>query len=202
MEKTLLPLETGVKHNFLNNKKITEEELVTALKSGKQSAIGILYDNYSAALFGVIVRIVESQENAEDILQEVFVKIWRNISSYDRSKGKLYTWLINIARNAAIDSLRVKDHKLKSQIRSIDNSVSSINKQYNVSIHPDHIGLKTLVDKMRPEYKQLIDKLYFEGYTQEEVSKELEIPLGTVKTRIRAAIGQLREVFLKEQIIN
>jgi len=185
----------------VQGKKLTEEELVASLKNGDQGALSFLYDNYSAALFGVIMRIVESQENAEDVLQEVFVKIWRNISSYDRSKGKLYTWLINIARNSAIDSMRVKDHKLKSQIRSIDNSVGSINRQHSVSMHPDHIGLKTLVDKMKPEYKLLIDKLYFEGYTQEEAAKELNIPLGTVKTRIRSAIMQLREVFIGEQVI-
>jgi RNA polymerase sigma-70 factor, ECF subfamily len=181
--------------------KIPEDELVASLKNGEQRAMGILYDNYSAALFGVILRIVESQESAEDVLQDAFVKIWRNISSYDSSKGKLYTWLINIARNTAIDSLRVKGHKLKSQIQSIDNSVRSINKLHTTSIHPDHIGLKTLVDKMRPEYKQLIDKLFFEGYTQEEAANELNIPLGTVKTRIRAAISQLREIFVGEQTI-
>ena len=163
--------------------------------------MSFLYDNYSAALFGVIIRIVESQENAEDVLQEVFVKIWKNISSYDSSKGKLYTWLINIARNTAIDSLRVKGHKIKSQIQSIDNSVRRINKQYSTSIQPDHIGLKTLVNKMKPEYKQLIDKLYFEGYTQEEAAEELNIPLGTVKTRARAAISQLREFFLEKETI-
>ena len=170
--------------------------------------MGFLYDNYSAALFGVIVRIVESvppspldRENAEDVLQEVFIKIWKNISSYDPSKGKLYTWLINIARNAAIDSLRVKDHKAKSKIQSIDNSVGIINKQHNVEIHPDHIGLKTLVDKMKPEHKQLIDKLYFEGYTQEEAAQELNIPLGTVKTRARSAISHLREFFIEKETI-
>jgi len=185
----------------LNNTKITEEELVASLQSGDQSALGILYDNYSSALFGVILRIVESQENAEDVLQEAFVKIWRNIASYDRSKGKLYTWLINIARNTAIDSLRAKDHKIKSQIRSLDNSVRSINKQHSIAIHPDHIGLKALVNKMKPEHKQLIDKLYFEGYTQEEAAEELKLPLGTVKTRARAAISQLREIFIGKEAI-
>lgn len=188
--------------------KYTEEELVTALKNGEQSALSFLYDNYSAALFGVIMRIVESQppspsdkENAEDILQDVFIKIWRNISSYDKSKGKLYTWLINIARNTAIDSLRAKGHAFKNKIQSIDNSVRSINKQYTTTIHPDHIGLKSLVGKMKPEYQQLIDKLYFEGYTQEEAAEELKIPLGTVKTRARSAINQLREYFKEKDAI-
>jgi RNA polymerase sigma-70 factor (ECF subfamily) len=183
----------------LSAQKLSEEELVRLLKNGDKAALGILYDNYSAALFGVILRITDSQENAEDVLQEVFVKIWNNINSYDRAKGKLYTWLINIARNSAIDSLRAKDYKVKSKIRSLDNSVGIINRQYHVSTQADHIGLKTLVEKMKPEYKLLIDKLYFEGYTQKEASKELNIPLGTVKTRIRAAIGQLREIFMEQK---
>jgi RNA polymerase sigma-70 factor (ECF subfamily) len=173
---------------------IKEDELVALLKSGASNAMTILYDNYSAALFGVITRIVEKEEAAEDVLQEVFVKIWRNIASYDRSKGKLYTWMLNIARNSAIDSLRVKDYSTKSKIQSIDNSVRSINRQHSVSQKTDHIGLKEVVDKLKPDYKILIDKLYFEGYTQEEAAKELDIPLGTVKTRIRAAISQLREL--------
>lgn len=183
----------------MSKKKLSEEELVALLQSVDQSGLSFLYDNYSSALFGVIMRITESQENAEDVLQEVFVKIWKNVSSYDKSKGKLYTWLLNIARNTAIDSLRVKDYKAKSKIQSIDNSVRSINRQYNVATQVDHIGLKTLIGKMKPEYKLLIDKIYFEGYTQEAAAKELNLPLGTVKTRSRAAIGQLREFFIGEE---
>jgi RNA polymerase sigma-70 factor (ECF subfamily) len=173
---------------------IAEDELVALLKSGAANAMGILYENYSGALFGVIIRIVEKEEAAEDILQEVFIKVWKNISSYEPTKGRLYTWLVNIARNSAIDSLRVKDFEVKSKIQSIDNSVRSINRQYNTSQKTDHIGVKEIVDKLKPEYKILIDKLYFEGYTQEEASKELNIPLGTIKTRIRAAMQQLREI--------
>jgi len=173
---------------------IPEQELVASLKSGDQKAMSILYDNYSAALLGVIYRIVDDKEAAEDILQEVFVKIWKSIASYDNTKGKLFTWLINIARNAAIDSTRVKNYNIKKQIQSIDNSVRSVNRQYNVTTQIDHIGLKAIVEKLRPEYRVLVDKLYFEGYTQEEAAEELDIPLGTIKTRIRAAINQLREV--------
>jgi RNA polymerase sigma factor (sigma-70 family) len=177
---------------LLTKVETTEEELVTSLKNGEQSALSVLYDNYSAAMLGVIYRIVDDKEAAEDILQEVFVKIWQKISQYDRSKGKLFTWLINIARNAAIDSTRVKGYNERNKIRSIDNSVRSINKQYNVSTQVDHIGLRNIVEKLKPEYRVLVDKLYFEGYTQEEAAEELDMPLGTVKTRIRAAIIELR----------
>lgn len=176
------------------NTTIAEEELVADLKKGSESAMTILYENYSAALYGIILRVVVSEEAAEDVLQETFVKIWKNIEKYDRTKGRLFTWLVNIARNCAIDSTRVKDYKTKSQIRSIDNSVRSVNRQHKVYQKPDHIGLKDIIEKMKPEYKILIDKLYFEGYTQEEAAEELNIPLGTVKTRIRAAMNVLREI--------
>ncbi|HTA82555.1 MAG TPA: sigma-70 family RNA polymerase sigma factor [Bacteroidia bacterium] len=179
---------------MLTKTEITEDELVTSLKNGDTEAFSLLYDNYSNALLGVVYRIVDDKEAAEDILQEVFVKIWQKISQYDRSKGKLFTWLINIARNAAIDSTRVKGYATKSKIQSIDNSVRSINKQYNVSTQVDHIGLRNIVEKMKPEFRVLIDKLYFEGYTQEEAAEELNMPLGTVKTRIRAAISELRDL--------
>lgn len=173
---------------------IAEDELVALLKSGAVNAMTILYDNYSAALYGIIARIVDSEEAAEDVLQEAFVKIWKNMDKYDRTKGRLFTWLVNIARNCAIDSLRVKDYNIKSQIQSIDNSVRTVNRQHKIYPKTDHIGLKEIVDKLKPEYKILIDKLYFEGYTQEEAAKELNIPLGTVKTRIRAAMNLLREI--------
>jgi len=178
----------------LTKVKITEEELIASLQNGEQEALSLLYDNYSAALLGVIYRIVDDKEAAEDILQEVLIKIWQKIATYDRSRGKLFTWLINIARNAAIDSTRAKDYNVKSKIQSIDNSVRSINRQYNVSTQVDHIGLRNIVEKLKPEYRVLIDKLYFEGYTQEEAAEELDIPLGTIKTRIRAAISHLREL--------
>lgn len=173
---------------------IAEDELVSMLKSGAANAMTILYDNYSAAMYGIILRIVNNEEAAEDVLQEAFIKVWKNIEKYDRSKGRLFTWLVNIARNSAIDSLRVKDYNIKSQIRSLDNSVRTVNRQHKVYPKTDHIGLKEIIDKLKPEHKLLIDKLYFEGYTQEEAAKELNIPLGTVKTRIRAAMNILRDI--------
>jgi RNA polymerase sigma-70 factor (ECF subfamily) len=171
-----------------------EDELVSLLKSGDQKAIRTIYDNYSPALYGIMLRIVDSEETAEDLLQEAMVKIWKNASRYDKNKGKLFTWLVNIARNTAIDYLRSKEHKMKGQIQGIDNSVSFINRRFSITPNVEHIGLKNIIDNLRPDYRILIDKIYFEGYTQEEAAKELSIPLGTIKTRIRAAISRLREV--------
>ncbi len=150
--------------------------------------------NYSQALYGVLFKIVNDEEIARDLLQETFVKIWKNISNYDRQKGRLFTWMLNVARNTAIDTLRSKAFKTNNQNQDIENVVNIVDAQMNTSSQVDHIGLKEVVGKLKVEQQQIIDLLYFNGYTQEEAAKELNLPLGTVKTRSRSAIMQLRQL--------
>lgn len=171
----------------------TEEELVALLKDKDVVAYNVLYDNYSPALYGIVARIIPAEEIAQDILQDVFVKIWKSIDMYDKSKGRLYTWMLNIARNSAIDYSRSKQFKLENKIQDIDNSVYEVNSQTSTSFNSDTIGLKEEVVKLKEDYRIIIDFIYFKGYTQEETAKELNIPLGTVKTRIRAALIELRK---------
>jgi len=184
--------------NLSSKLKYTEEELVTLIRNRSTEAFKSLYDNYSAALYGVVLKVVEIEEQAQDILQDSFVKIWKNFSSYDASKGRLFTWMLNIARNTAIDSLRSKQGKMDNKIQSIDDSVYQVNAQTNVTTSVDQIGLKDVLKKLKNEHLILIELVYFKGYTQDEISKELNMPLGTVKTRIRTALNQLREI-LKEK---
>jgi len=164
------------------------------LKSRDENGLRFLYEHYSAALYGVIFRIVNERETAEDVLQETFVKIWNNFSSYDASKARMYTWLLNVARNTAIDKVRTKNFRQNSQVQSIEDHVYSVDKQHKHETGTDQIGLRKLVDGLKPDQKQLIDLLYFGGYTQAEASEELGIPLGTIKTRVKAAIERLREL--------
>jgi len=171
-----------------------ESALVSSLKARDREAFNYLYDNYCNALFGVIDRIVQSEEIANDVLQEGFVKIWKNIDSYNKEKGSLFTWMLNICRNLAIDTARSKQYRQEIQNQNIDDYVNVVNKTEHVQVKTDHIGLKEVIAKLKPEQKLMIDKIYFEGYTHEEASDELNIPLGTVKTRVRAAIIQLREL--------
>jgi RNA polymerase sigma-70 factor, ECF subfamily len=172
---------------------IAEEELVSLLKSKDQKGFNILYNNYSGALFGVVNKIVQSDDDANDLLQDTFLKIWKNIDNYDPSKGSIFTWMMNIARNLSIDRVRSADFRESSQNISMeDNVIYQVDNEYQVVQNIDAIGLQKVVDKLRPEYKQLIDLVYYKGYTQMEVSEEFGIPLGTVKTRIKAAVGSLR----------
>jgi RNA polymerase sigma-70 factor (ECF subfamily) len=174
--------------------KYSEEELVVQLQNRNQQAFAYLYDNYAAALNGIIYRLVEDKELAEDILQEAFVKIWNNFSNYDSNKGRLFTWMLNLTRNLTIDTLRSKGYKKQSKISSDENSVSNYADGNAVTEKFDALGIRKNLSNLKPEQRSIIDMAYFSGYTQEEISKEMGIPLGTVKTRMRSAILELRKM--------
>jgi RNA polymerase sigma-70 factor, ECF subfamily len=174
--------------------KYTEEDLVALLKQGDEKAFSVLYANYSRALMGVIMKVVTDEVIAEDVLQDVFVKIWNNRLSYDAAKGRLYTWMLNIARNSSIDYARSKQNRFDGKIQRGENVVYEVNRNNSTQTNVDQIGLKGIVGQLKEDHRLLIDLAYFEGYTQEEIAKELDIPLGTVKTRVRAALMTLRKL--------
>jgi len=176
------------------NHKYSELELVNLLKLKDSQAFSYLYDNYSAAILGVIYRMIENTELSEDILQEAFIKIWNNFDNYDSSKGKLFTWMLNIARNLTIDNLRSKSYKKQQQILGDENSVSHIVSDTAGMTQFDILVLRKKVDQLKPEQKTIIDLAYFGGYTQDQIATEIKIPLGTVKTRMRSAIIELRNL--------
>ena len=166
-----------------------------ALQRRENIAAEALYDMYSASLFGVIVRIVNDETLAEDILQDTFVKIWNSFSSYSTEKGRLFTWMANIARNLAIDKIRSKDFKNQTKNQELENNVTFIDEQRNTVYKPELLGVKDLVEQLKPEQKSILNLVYFKGYTHVEAADELGVPLGTIKTRLRTAIAQLRKYF-------
>lgn len=171
-----------------------EVELVSWLRSGDEKALEKAYDRYSGAVYGVLLKILHNEEAAEDVLQDTFIKIWKNISRYDDTKGAFFTWVINIARNTAIDLLRSKNFRISSSFRDIETSRVTVDRQASSTLSTDTIGLKEKVLKLNPDHQLMIDMQYFLGYTQSEVAEELGMPLGTVKTRTRAALGELRKM--------
>lgn len=173
----------------------TEGELIALLKQRSQTAFSYLYDNYAAALYSVIFSVLQDKELANDVLQEVFIKIWKQIDQYNPEKGRLFTWLVNISRNASIDTLRSRSYHDQKQNRELTSDVYTAAGSTN--IETDKIGLRKIVNNLKEEYKVLVELAYFQGYTQDEISKFLNIPLGTVKTRLRSALIQLKD-FLKK----
>lgn len=162
------------------------------LQQRNDQSFSYLYDNYSPALFGIINGIIPDEETGRDVLQEVFVNIWKKIELYDPSKGRLFTWIMNVARNAAIDKLRSRSYQDSLKNRSIPGNVDTTIPSAVTMQQPDDVGLKKILTKLKEEHRVLIDLSYFQGYTHEEIAKEMDMPLGTVKTRIRSALIHLR----------
>ncbi len=159
-----------------------------------QSALDYLYDHYSGALYGVVFRILKNEAIAEEVLQDVFLKVWEKIESYDSAKGKLFTWMMNIARNQAIDKTRSKESSKGRKTDDIDYLVNKIDIQEHSQLPIDAIGLKEVLLKLSEDQQFIVNQLYLKGYTQSEVADEFNIPLGTVKTRLRLAMIELRSI--------
>jgi RNA polymerase sigma factor (sigma-70 family) len=167
-----------------------ETELVALLQERNGQAFSYLYDNYSGALLGVIGGIISDRDLAGDVLQNVFVNIWRKIDLYDASKGRLFTWMLNIARNAAIDEVRSRSYRDAQKNQPIAEDGFLPGAVTGPAI--GDVGLKRVLTKLKEEWRVLIDLSYFQGFTHEEIAKLQGLPLGTVKTRIRTALSHLR----------
>ena len=174
----------------------TETELVHGLRQHDNKAYQHLYLQYRAALYNVILQIIPERETACDVLQEVFVTVWQQIDKYDAGKGKLFTWLIRVTRNAAINKLRSKIYKSQAKNESLDFFVFSLEENNEGLEKINLIGLRKQVHLLREDYKNVIELSFYNGCTHDEMAKVLNIPLGTVKTRLRNALLELRKQFV------
>ena len=166
--------------------------LISALRSGDETAMAELYDRYSPIVYSVALRVLGDTAAAEDILQEVFIQLWRNPGLFDSSRGNLGAWLAVIARNRSIDALRKR--KPESDIADV-----------LVSVEPDLADeaeraramekVRGALSKMPPSQRTALEMAYFEGLTHTEIASKTGEPLGTIKTRIRAGLLTLRKAF-------
>lgn len=164
---------------------------IQLLKMQDCAAIAQLYDAYGGALYGIVLRIVSSRELAQQVMQDTFLKAWRYGAEYDESKGQLFTWLLNIARNTAIDATRTAHFRNSGKTDTLD----CLRHLPDNDHRTDTLELREAVQKMDEKYTVLIDLIYFKGYTQEEASKATGVSVSTVKVRLRYAIASLRKNF-------
>ncbi len=176
-----------------------EHLLVQQLQDRQQSVVSELYDRYAPALYGIVLKIVRSEVIAEDVLQEAFIKIWNNGANYDPRKGSLFTWMLNIARNTAIDKTRSAGFRNRKRVGNLE-PFTDMRVLKDHQPNPDTIGLRKVVDTLEEKYRIIIDLIYFQGFTQREVQEYLDLPLGTVKSRTRIALGKLRRIFLDHRV--
>jgi RNA polymerase sigma-70 factor (ECF subfamily) len=166
-----------------------------SFKTKSPDAFAELYDKYSAAIYSIICKIITNTNIAEELLQDVFVKVWKNIDKYDPSKGSLFTWMLQISRNTCIDYLRTSEHKKQLSTSAQVIGHEAIASSNEIHYKTENRELRGLALKLEHKYRQVIDLVYFWGYSQEEVSQLLDIPLGTVKTRSRTGLQQLRDLY-------
>lgn len=175
--------------------RLSEQQLICHLEENPKGAFEYIYDYYSGALYNIVVHIVKDRQTAQDITQDAFLKIWSHSGTYKPSKGTLFTWMLNITRNTAIDHLRAQ-RKLEASITCESLKDADLSYQLVYSPSVSSIDLKYFVNRLSTEQRILLETVYFQGYTHEETAQRLGMPLGTVKSRIRSALAALRKVYI------
>ena len=171
----------------------TEQHITTLLEAGDKYAVTLIFQHYAPAMSNIIRRILKDVALVEDVLQESLVKIWQNSRSFDPSKGALFTWLVRICRNTAIDKTRSRDFRnTEKSKQAVD--IVSIAEDRGEENDLERLYMRQLIGQLSENYRKLIDLAYFQGYTQKEIAENLDMPLGTVKTRIRMALKQLKAI--------
>ena len=181
-----------------------ESEILRQIARGDETALARLYDRYSGILYGFIFSIVHKQAEAEDVLQEIFLQVWEKASLFDAARGDAYTWLVTLARHRAIDRTRSK--QFRAQSRTDEGPGLDLlpapggNSPLDATVMNERASIvRSAMELLPPEQKEVIQISYFGGLSQSEIAERLNVPLGTVKTRMRQAMIKLQRQ-LKEQI--
>lgn len=173
---------------------VSDIALLQAIAGGDEAALARLYDQYRVILFGLLVRILNSREEAEDVLQEVFLQVWRRAGDYDEQRGKPFTWLVTLTRSRAIDRLRAlgsRQRLASSAAQEQPEEASDALKETYRSEQKEIV--RRALAELPEEQRRTLLLAYFEGLTQSEIAAKINAPLGTVKTRMRSALTKLRE---------
>ncbi len=171
-----------------------DQELMTLVKKRDKAAFRELYSRFSQIVFNLVYRILKDRQEAEEVVQEIFLQVWNKAGSYDADRGALSTWIINISRNKSIDRLRKLGH------RSQDTEINEerLNSKYDFSRIIENREerrkvLQEALDTLPEEQRIAIEMVYFEGFTHEETARKLSEPVGTIKTRIRLGVMKLKQ---------
>ncbi|HKO97216.1 MAG TPA: sigma-70 family RNA polymerase sigma factor [Pyrinomonadaceae bacterium] len=180
----------------------SDVELLHAVARGDEVALARLYDQYRVILFGLLLRILNSREEAEDVLQDVFIQVWRRARDFDEKRGKPFTWLVTLTRSRAIDRLRLLGARNRLAESASKNKSDEVSDALSDTIRSGQRELvKKALDELPTEQKEALVLAYYDGLTQSEIASQLGTPLGTVKTRMRSGMNKLRGL-LGSQISN
>ena len=164
--------------------------LINLLQQGNDHALSKIYDSYSGALYGVIIRICRDEIMAQDVLQETFVKIWQHSEAYDPEKGRFYTWAYRIARNSALNSIRNRSNLIQNEDLGVYKDKGD---ELQDSI--DLVKLNGAMNRLEEHHQKALELVYFRGLTHKDAHLEMKVPLGTFKSYVRQALKQLRSSY-------
>lgn len=172
----------------------SESEIIVQLQNKDQRALSLVYDRYSGAVYGVILRICKEEAVAQDVLQEVFLKVWNKSDQYNPKKGKFFTWIYQIARNSTLNALRNRPDLIQNE----DLTVYNNKEEETAETYPELNGSLKSLDS---HHQEAIELVYFKGLTHREAHEEMGVPLGTFKSYVKQALRNLREKYQNEIIV-
>jgi len=172
-----------------------DTELIEELRARDADALAIVYDRYGHLAYSVFVRVTRDQSIAEDLVQELFIRVWNRAKDFDPHKGKLSVWILSIARNIAIDHVRSAQARFQSNLRPLeqtDQLLFSYKPQEPESIIDNAKAVSRALSELNTNQRKVLEMAYFEGFSQSEIATRLQEPLGTVKSWMRAALARMR----------
>lgn len=174
----------------------TDEQLIKAIAARDEDALAFLYDRYKIILFSIILRLLNNREEAEDVLQEIFLQIWQKAKNFDENRGRPFTWLVTISRGRAIDRIRALAVRQRTAIESlIEKSEVVESVEAETIVKHQRLAIANILKELPKDQRTVLLLAYFEGFSQTEIAAKLDAPLGTVKTRMRKATIKLRKNF-------
>lgn len=190
---------TGARSNADATREAEDAALMSAIADGRVEALEQLYDRYAALVFSVSVRILRDAQLAEDVTQEVFLRLWRQPASFDPARGRFISWLMSVTRNRSLDEQRRLSRRFKVEDRDEDatgdvpGSDRLDDPEVALELAEQRAAVRAAMTRLPPAQRQVIELAYFGGLTQMEIAERTGDPLGTVKTRIRLGMRKLRE---------
>jgi RNA polymerase sigma-70 factor (ECF subfamily) len=172
-----------------------DADLILRISNNDEAALALFYDRYRTILFGLLIRILNNRAEAEDVLQEVFVQVWQQAKHFDGERGRVFTWLLTIARCRAIDRLRFLKTRTVAAERANANTPLYIDSkiEQNLILRRRQKLVRTALSRLPENQRSLLLMAYFDGYSQTEIASRVNVPLGTVKSRMRIGMTKLRE---------